>query len=581
MRCQLTTVRSSSGGGESRRSQELETGVLTIGRGTDQHVHVRDMHVALDHARLTEAGRGKYRLEALSRNGIVVNGRRLQDCTLNAGDRIELGRTSITLEPPSVGFDLVATVRRLPPAADRVESDRGTSRRPAGRGLRLFSWLAFLAVLVVGLLDPLVSHFAPEKRKVSEAMGLPGTDIWLPGPMAAPHEYFGHECTTCHQQPFQPVPDEACKDCHRETALHVPGHRREISDPAAQGCESCHLEHAGADRLVMTSQSFCADCHSDTSLFTGQPAVTGPATDFAREHPPLRVTLASLDVSGALEQVRVVPAQSPIREQSNLLFPHDVHLDPEGVDSPDGEVVMSCSDCHDPDAGGGLMAPIEFKAHCQSCHLLSFDLSAPERQVPHGDPQTALNVMVDFYAQLALRGGSAEVPIEVLQSTNPAESLSWARAQAVKAAQALFEDRACMQCHEVRRLESEDGLGWAIAPIFVNERWLPAANFDHASHAVAECADCHDARGSDVSSDILLPDIETCRQCHGGESSPQSLNSSCIACHDFHSPGRHRLKAPGQEQSGTLSMKSLPDAEAQSRQARGIDPRRRRPGEEK
>ncbi|MDX1555157.1 MAG: FHA domain-containing protein, partial [Xanthomonadales bacterium] len=86
MKCRLTTVRRSSGGGESRRSSEFETSVVRIGRGTDQDIHVPDLNVALNHARLTAVGHDRYALEVLSRNGVRVNGRRQQDGTLRIGD---------------------------------------------------------------------------------------------------------------------------------------------------------------------------------------------------------------------------------------------------------------------------------------------------------------------------------------------------------------------------------------------------------------------------------------------------------------------------------------------------------------
>ncbi|MDX1557230.1 MAG: cytochrome c3 family protein, partial [Xanthomonadales bacterium] len=336
---------------------------------------------------------------------------------------------------------------------------------------------------------------------------------------------------------------------------------------------------------VMNNQSFCGDCHRDTSLFTGRASATGPATDFDKEHPPFRVTLTRWTGDGDLEQIRAPLSDPGVAERSNLLIPHHVHLDPDGVEGPDGaegDVDMACDDCHRQDAGGELMAPIDFEAHCNACHLLSFDLSAPDRQVPHGDPQAALDVLVDFYAQLALRGGSEEVPIEVLETAGPEQSLAWARRQAAQAASALFEDRACMQCHAVERSGSGDTLSWRIPPIHVTGNWLPAARFDHGSHAVAECTDCHRAGSSDSSDDILLPDIDTCRECHGGAAATQKLASSCVSCHEFHHPDGEKsaLDVVLEHHRGVLNLHAAPDAEARGRQSRGIDPRRKRPGEE-
>jgi predicted CXXCH cytochrome family protein len=254
-------------------------------------------------------------------------------------------------------------------------------------------------------------------------------------------------------------------------------------------------------------------------------------------------------------------------------------MDPAGIEAPQGAVVMACEDCHREQAGGGLMAPIAFDAHCNACHRLSFDLSAPDRQVPHGDPQEALDQLVDFYAQLALRGGSAEVPVAALDSAPPDRALEWARKEAGRAAIDLVEDRACMQCHGVERQGSEQTIGWTIPPVHLNRSWLPAARFSHRSHRVAECGDCHAAAGSSSSNELLLPDIDTCRECHGGETGDNNLNSTCVDCHRFHHPERAPLHTSNSEHSASLSLEALPDREAEGRALRGMDPRRKRPGD--
>ncbi len=580
MKCLLTTVRTSQGGGESRTSREIDSAALTIGRGTDQHVHVPDFHVALQHARLVAVGPGDYQLEVLSANGIVVNGRRQQGCRLAAGDRIKLGATQITIEAAPSGFDLALAVCRTKLPADGLDRFPHSAVLANGPAIRLMSWILFLSVLAAGLGFPLVSHFKPETKPGLAALSLPGTSIWLPGPLTAAHEYFGHDCTTCHQQPFQPVADASCKTCHADVSGHLPLSIEGVTDPAAQRCESCHMEHNGAAQLINSSQAFCADCHLDTSDFTGLGPSTPAAIDFADEHPPFKVNLFRTIAQDSVDTLRLPLADARTSEQSNLLFPHDVHLDSAGVDAPQGNVVMQCQDCHQPDEGGSLMLPISFQAHCNSCHQLAFDLSAPDREVPHGDPTAALNVLTEFYSQLALRGSSDEVPIEILASATPDESLRWARIQAGIAATALFEDRACMQCHEVSRSESDNSVTWTVSPVHLNQSWFPAAGFDHASHLVTECDDCHQARGSNISNDVLMPDINTCRDCHGGEGASRSLASTCISCHRFHSPARMKPDIATTPSTGTLILRELPDLEQKGRDIRGIDPRRKRPGED-
>ena len=577
MKCRLTMIRVSPGGGASRTSTEFETASIAIGRGTDQQVHVPEPQVALQHARLLASKPGRYQLEVLSEIGIVVNGHRRPGCEVGIGDIIELGNSIITLEPPPTGFDLALAVTRRSSVGEAQPLKEKARHRGAG-WIRFASWTAFLLVLLIGLIDPVMNHYSPEKRKLIETLSLPGPGIWLPGPVAPPHEYFGHQCGSCHDRPFHPVADENCQECHHDAGQHLPVTQAGIEDPATRRCESCHLEHGGAEELVMSSQDFCAECHNDTGQFTGQPSVAGPATDFTREHPEFRFTLVQLSRDG-VRQVRLPLSEAANAQTSNLRFAHDEHLLAEGIDSPAGTVVMDCDDCHRSEDESALMAPIAFDAHCRSCHQLAFDLSAPNRSVPHGDPQAALDVLVDFYAQLALRGGSDEVEITTLESASPAAALDWARKESLRVATDLFEDRACAQCHEVERTTTPAGIGWSIPQVHLNRSWLPASHFSHDSHEIAECLDCHAAKDSSASADVLMPGIETCRECHGGESASDTLSSSCVDCHQFHNSETPFEPFDIIYHEGRLSLEALPDLEVEGRNDRGVDPRRRRPGE--
>ena len=58
------------------------------------------------------------------------------------------------------------------------------------------------------------------------------------------------------------------------------------------------------------------------------------------------------------------------------------------------------------------------------------------------------------------------------------------------------------------------------------------------------CNDCHKAAESKAATDLLIPDLTNCRQCHAGESGGSKVASTCIACHRYH-------------QSATLQLKQL------------------------
>ena len=68
---------------------------------------------------------------------------------------------------------------------------------------------------------------------------------------------------------------------------------------------------------------------------------------------------------------------------SNLIFPHDVHVQQDGINGPEGIEVLGCDSCHQVEPGGGNMLDVSMEKHCSSCHELTFDPGAPNRYVPH------------------------------------------------------------------------------------------------------------------------------------------------------------------------------------------------------
>jgi hypothetical protein len=64
---------------------------------------------------------------------------------------------------------------------------------------------------------------------------------------------------------------------------------------------------------------------------------------------------------------------------------------------------------------------------------------------------------------------------------------------------------------------------------------MPLANFSHQKHVTVACDDCHqDIDQSEDGSDVLLPSIKVCRDCHAGEDDTSRLSSNCVDCHGFH-----------------------------------------------
>jgi hypothetical protein len=83
---------------------------------------------------------------------------------------------------------------------------------------------------------------------------------------------------------------------------------------------------------------------------------------------------------------------------------------------------------------------------------------------------------------------------------------------------------------------------WKIAPVRLTQNWMPRARFNHAAHITQPCTSCHNtAEHSKRSSDILMPRIAKCRECHGDASDTSKLSSDCVMCHRFHLPHRGRF----------------------------------------
>jgi hypothetical protein len=254
-------------------------------------------------------------------------------------------------------------------------------------------------------------------------------------------------------------------------------------------------------------------------------------------------------------------------ESSNLKFPHDQHLKP-GVRSPKGRVTLECGSCHVPDTSERGFVPIEMKKHCIECHTLEFEPAVTSRQVPHGSVDEALLSMQEFYANISLSNvavdtvDSGEIDRSlpkpsagIVTDEQRKRALAFARFKAERVGSDLFEKRVCISCHDVRRSSSEpqggaSAVSWTVAPVHIAATWMPKARFDHAKHRTTQCKDCHRVERSRRSSDIAIPDIESCRDCHAG-STPIAgkVVSTCISCHGYHlieaSARKRPVPAPG------------------------------------
>src|SRR5688572_25787353 len=525
--------------------------VLTIGRGSDQAIFVPDMRVALEHARITAVGTNRYKIESLILAGIRVNGDLTYATTVGPGAMVEIGTTRIQLIEAPQDFEAgceINTIDKAEIAATEKKKALPTSLSQTWLAKRAPSWILFFVVLLFGLVIPMLMHYWPGFSQMLAATPLPQRTAWEAGELASAHHFFGENCGQCHTAEFKWVKDEACGVCHGNTPAHADPVKFNLPELGDARCAHCHRDHNGLKGLIRDDQVLCDDCHRDLKDSTGGASTLADVADFGTAHPEVSVNLPAWTPDGKFTPVRTPLGTAGIKEKSGLKFPHDVHLDPKGLNTPDGVRTLECESCHEPDAGEDIMKPVNFETMCQDCHRLDFDALEPQRQVPHGKVPEVLYMLDEFYARRALEGGYNDTtaptvvqvrrrPGQILSQQEQVEALAWARNKARGIGDSLFNGRACTTCHTVTPgKQGQDA--WVIAPVRVAGVWYAKSHFTHRAHdtTVEEmtCESCHPARTSKSETDLLIPGIDNCRQCHGGESAEQLVPTTCIQCHKYH-----------------------------------------------
>ena len=534
-------------GGIEHTDRIVDAPVITIGRATDQLLHLKDMRARLEHARLEQQSDGMHIMtSALS--GVTVNGRSQRDARLAVGDVIEVGSNILRVidAPADVDFAISFELSEDASSDHFVTDWSAPTSGVAGWSKRSLSWAVVAVVLLFALLLPGLSLLQP-LTSVTRSTALPDDSFWLAGPVHSAHSSTAAECEACHVRPFQRVPDAACIECHT-----VERHVAEAGTPVlgAVRCASCHLEHNEPPELVNRHQGLCADCHEE---LPGDVELEA-AGDFLDAHPAFKVSLllpsgaADTEIEWQTEHLLLSDAAGA--DRSNLLFDHAVHLDEDGIVTPDGRRSIECAECHVPEPGGASIQPISMDEHCSDCHTLSFDPDDPMRSVPHGDPETVLQSLIEYYSARLLGADpdAAEQrvrrPGRALSRADRDRAAAEARVKALAVAEDLFERRACANCHNVTRSDANADAPWQVAPVKLTERFFVHANFDHAAHdtEVTSCDSCHAAADSTSAHDVLIPDIDNCRDCHGSgfarRNDSAQMPSTCIMCHSFHITGK-------------------------------------------
>jgi Cytochrome c7 and related cytochrome c len=413
--------------------------------------------------------------------------------------------------------------------------------------------------------------------------------LYSSGPLSAAHAVFGDRCALCHVRATSysaTVADKNCLSCH-DAPVH---NQKQTFVPA---CSSCHVEHQGRPRLAETADSACSQCHSDLKELDGIVRFNPHISGFDRGHPQFAALRPGQTDPGTIRlnhnvhlQPRLGGPNGPVQMQcydchrplnTNDPWPYSVAViqpasqEPVMVGLADGQQRKRRS----VEAGpGAYMTQIKYVNQCAACHTLQFDQLIPT-PAPHAKPEIVhafiIQKLTEYIAAhpeaLKIEATDEQVepanslmqppqetpqrnflqplrqaPIQpqrnIVRPTGPATRMAmnaqdWVQQRASTAERLLWE-KNCKICHIVTQ-GGGNGLPTFVKAI-IPVRWFPNAEFDHEAHRMVECTGCHlKIPQSKLTSDINIPGIEVCRDCHKqGGPKANAAEGRCFECHSYH-----------------------------------------------
>lgn len=566
---------------------ELSTKALTIGSATDRNIQLLGRGIAPEHAVIVQAG-SQLMLECRRGEYVRLNGKKRASARLKVGDVIELAGHRLRIAQPPPGFTAAIELQ----ANDHVDASafEGAFRTDLSQtwlGKRAMAWTGVVLVVLFGLALPMFVMKLHHGGMQTPAW-VPGDKFWNTGPLHQVHQQAtGDRCETCHQKLFQRVQDAACVDCHRTTHDHVMPARLALTElgPTPR-CATCHREHNEPQTfLVNSSDSMCVDCHGDPEDGFGQiklDRVLGFALERHPEFKPhLLVSTAVPAGSGfSYEWKTMVAALDQAAEQSNLKFSHQQHLDPDRVLRRGDGKPMNCVDCHRLEPDGEHFTPITMEDQCSKCHELTFDPGAPDRQLPHGKPREAVLTLQDYFTRKFSDPNFGRATRELRrlpgheqeEATCTGEPFDCAMRSARKEIESQFTRRGCIGCHAVIDTQAPNILDrFQVIPIRFARDYFPTNRFPHRSHEIQNkltgddsCLSCHAAKKSQDSSDLMIPGITKCTECHGDKAAAERVTLQCVSCHEYHPRDSSLLESMSTTISTRLTSREIKTRETKT-----------------
>ena len=551
----LRTIDFTADGRQIVRDRDLAAATLTVGRAAENQIHLPDLAVDPRHATIALEG-SRITVTACGTLGFGVDGVTSPSATIDParGAELRFGSYNLTVSRDADGTPLITIAQvASQDAGDATDEKQRFSLAAAMPGKRTAAWLLGLLVLAVFLAFPVASNLW---HQASPAAKVHGDKAWSAGPLSLAHHALEGQCEACHVKPFEAVRDTACVSCHKNIHDHAPPARLALArgggplgermlwavahafgKPGPGACSDCHTAHEGATRMAAPAQQFCSDCHgalkeklADTRL--------GNAADFGKLHPQFTPAIVTDPTTG--KQVPVSLDAHP-RENSGLAFPHKLHLDPLGGvarmaasigrERGYGRAGLQCGNCHRATEDGVRFQKINMERDCEGCHSLAYDkVGGTVRRLHHGDVDQMI-------ADLSTAGYNPPIaadrqrPGQFAPGGNYHINFTPPRYTSSTFQQALSRDGVCGECHTPVMRGGKPG----VMPVTLVSRYMADGWFNHKAHSQEKCTSCHAAEKSASSTDLLLPNLQSCRTCHLGEDSRQAkVPSGCAMCHGYH-----------------------------------------------
>jgi hypothetical protein len=534
IRCQLTQITRNQHGQAIRQERQVHSDVLSIGRGAECKIRLPDHRISLHQASIEHGDDGRLYIISEGSRLFEIDGHMVAHTALTPGVRIVMGPYAIVVTAMPSNDEISLDLEQTVPAESTVAPVLAVTLAGTGLSIRKPAlWLAGLITLLFIAL-PIAYSLHPGFHQFAQKYHLIFDEPLNAGNMSPGHRALSMKCDTCHQTPFAPVSNQACENCHKAVAHHIPDPILHSKVFSTFRCSSCHLDHRGRIGLIRHDTQQCVECHGNIKKHHAETRLSN-IHDFSVDHPTFQLTFKS----GPDSQDKRVRQndKAQLVEHSGIKFSHQEHFDKALIELPgDKTRDIDCADCHVPTEAGTGFEPMSMPLTCQQskCHSLELTPPIEGRKVPHASEKVVMTMLRELFTSRAVnqvaQGSTALADIKLARA--------WAERETNRNAVALFtkeEEGTCLECHEITQDPANKEASWKVAPVRITEHWLPKAHFPHDKHNTVKCTSCHDVLKSDKSSDVAIPTIAKCRECHvGSKETKTRVSSTCDTCHNFH-----------------------------------------------